>query len=165
MANSSIINKAKNKVVKELIKNDNIIQALDSSTLKGKSPDKYIRTHIFDYAQNPLTITDVQTFILVLLHIPEVHFRQRTEVFVNPRLEFWIFSHERHMKVDNIPKVTENRNDYIAELIDNMFNGRTDFGIGKLKLILNEEGTHQQDYLYRHLVFEGIDINNSLCDD
>ena len=68
------------------------------------------------------------------------------------------------MNVDNVPKVTENRNDYLSRLIDERLNGRDDFGIGKLKLISNIEGSSQKDYLYRALVFQGLDLNDSLCE-
>ena len=67
------------------------------------------------------------------------------------------------MNVDNVPKVTENRNDYLARLIDEKLNGRDDFGIGKLTLVSNVEGSYQKDWLYRTLVFKGTDVNNSLC--
>ena len=67
------------------------------------------------------------------------------------------------MNVDNVPKVTENRNDYLARLIDEKLNGRTDIGIGKLTLVSNVEGSFQKDYLYRTLVFKGTDLNNSMC--
>lgn len=163
MANSSIITKSKNKIIKEFIKDPNIIQAIDSSTLNSKQTEKYIGTHIFDYHQNPYTLTDVDTFITVQVHIPEARFRDK--VYVNPTIEIWVISHERHMKVNNIPKVTANRNDYLSELIDEKLNGRNDFGIGDLTLLSNVEGSYQQDYVYRKLVFEGTDINDSLCND
>lgn len=163
MANSSIITKSKNKIIKEFIKDPNIIQAIDSSTLNSKQTEKYIGTHIFDYHQNPYTLTDVDTFITVQVHIPEARFRDK--VYVNPTIEIWVISHERHMKVNNIPKVTANRNDYLSELIDEKLNGRNDFGIGDLALLSNVEGSYQQDYVYRKLVFEGTDINDSLCND
>ena len=49
-------------------------------------------------------------------------------------------------------------------LIDEMFNGSTQYGgIGKLKLTLNSEGVYNQKFLYRHLIFETVDLNDSLC--
>ena len=78
-------------------------------------------------------------------------------------MEIWIISHVNHMKVDNIPKVTDNRNDYLSKLIDRKLNGKPDYGIGKLRLIVNIEGSYQQDYVYRKMIFEGLDLNNSLC--
>lgn len=159
MANSSIITQAKNKIIKEFIKDKDIVKTIDSSTVT--SPEKLIGTHIFNYHQNPNTINTVETFVTVQVHIPEPFFRNNT--YIKPTIEIWIISHERHMVVDNIPKVTDNRNDYLSRLIDKKLNGRSDFCIGELELISNIEGSYQQNYLFRKMVFEGTDLNNSLC--
>lgn len=161
MANSSIITQAKNKIIKEFIKDDTIIQAINSSNVS--SPEKLIGTHIFNYHQNPNTINTAGTFITIQVHIPEPFFRNNT--YIKPTIEIWVISHEQHMVVNNIPKVTDNRNDYLSRLIDKKLNGRSDFGIGELSLISNVEGSYQQNYLYRKMVFEGTDLNNSLCRD
>lgn len=161
MANSSIIGRAKNRIIKEFIKDKEIIQAINSS--KITSPEKLVGTHIFNYHQNPNTIDTVETFITVQVHIPQSLYESKT--FVYPTIEIWIISHERHMIVDNIEKVTDNRNDYLSKLIDDRLNGKSGFGIGELKLISNIEGSYQQDYLYRKMIFKGTDLNDSLCDD
>jgi len=163
MASSSIIGESKKKIVKEFIKNTEIIQAIDSRTLNPEQTEKYIGTHIFDYNQNPYTLENVGTFITVQVHIPDTYFRSKP--FIKPQIEIWIISHENHMKVDNVPKIAANRNDYLSELIDNMLNGRTDFGIGEMVLIVNMEGAFQQDYAYRKMVFEATDLNKSVCKD
>lgn len=161
MANSSIIGKSKKKIIKEFIKNPEIVQAIDSREIDAKKAEKLIGTHIFDYSQNPFTLNNVDTFLTIQVHIPDTYFRSKP--FTKPQIEIWIISHERHMKVDNIPKVTQNRNDYISELIDTMLNGRTDFGIGEILCITNIEGSFQQDYAYRKMVFEATDFNQSVC--
>ena len=161
MANSSIINTAKNKIIKEFIKDKNIVQAIDSPIINPKTPEKLVGTHIFNYHQNPNTLNDVNTFITVQVHIPQSFYESTT--FIYPTVEIWIISHERHMIVDNIPKVSDNRNDYLSELIDKKLNGKSGFGIGELKLLCNIEGSYQQDYVYRKMVFGGTDLNNSLC--
>lgn len=162
MANSSIIGKAKNKIVKEFIKDIDIIQAIgDENVTSLDNSEELINTHIFNYNQNPNTINTVGTFITIQVHIQNPLTNNRT--FVNPTIDIWIISHEQHMIVDNIEKVTDNRNDYLSKLIDMKLNGKTDIGIGELKLISNVEGSLQRDYLYRRMVFEGIDLNNSLC--
>lgn len=161
MANSSIIGKAKNKIIKEFIKDDAIIRAIDSSIVT--SPEKLVGTHIFNYDQNPNTINTVETFITIQVHIPQKLYTNSTYVY--PTIEIWIISHENHMVVDNVPKITYNRNDYLSMLIDNKLNGRSDFGIGELTLQSNVEGSYQKDYLYRKMVFEGTDVNNSFCKD
>ena len=161
MANSSIIGKAKNKIIKEFIKDKEIVAAINSSQVT--SAEKLKGTHIFDYHQNPLTINTVETFITVQVHIPQQFYKN--ESFVNPTIEIWIISHEQHMTVNNVPKITENRNDYLSKLIDNKLNKRSGFGIGELTLLSNIEGSYQRDYVYRKMVFEGTDVNDSFCDE
>ncbi len=161
MSNSSIIGIAKNKIIKEFIKDKNIVAAINSSTIDSSKPEQLIGTHIFNYHQNPFTINTAQTFITIQVHIPTQHYTMTT--YIKPTIEIWIISHEKHMVVDNIPKVTVNRNDYLSQLIDNKLNGRSGFGIGELILASNIEGSYQQNYLYRKMVFQGTDLNKSLC--
>lgn len=163
MANSSIIAKAKNKIVRELIKDPAIIEAIDCTDDNRHVGESLYGTHIFDYAQNPNTINTVQTFITIQVHIPQERYDTKS-VFVNPTVEIRIISHDGHMRVDNVPKVRQNRNDYLSYLIDEKLNGRDDFGIGRLRLISNIEGTIQKDYVFRQLIFKAMDFNDSLCD-
>lgn len=164
MANSSFIGQIKKKIIKEFIKDNDIVQAINATEIK--SPEKLVGTHIFNYHQNPYTIQTVGTFITIQIHIPQNFYSSNQgKTFVKPTVEIWIISHEQHMIVDNIPKITENRNDYLSELIDRKLNGKSNCGINDLTLISNIEGCYQQDYLYRKMVFEGTDINNTLCDD
>lgn len=80
------------------------------------------------------------------------------------------------MKVDNIPKVSDNRNDYISKLLDKKFNGRDVLGnskkdennlhlYGKLDLVANIEGAASRDFLYRQMIFETKDLNKSFCEE
>ena len=167
MANSSIIRKAKNKIIKEFIKDPDIVAAIHSDKVKPNESEKLINTHIFNYNQNPHTLDTVGTFITIQVHIPQSYFNDyNTSVTrVKPTIEIWIISHEQHMKVDNISKITQNRNDYLSELIDNKINGKTGFGIGETILLSNVEGAFQQDYLFRKMIFQCVDLNWSLCDE
>ena len=163
MANSSIISKAKNKIIKEFIKDEEIVNAIHSSKISKDKPEDLINTHIFDYNQNPHTLNDVDTFITVEVSIPEPYYWEKT--YVHPVVEIYIISHEKHMKVDNVPKITMNRNDYLSTLIDKKLNGKSGFGISELTLKSNVGGATQMDYLYRKMIFEGTDFNNSLCEE
>lgn len=167
MANSSIIRKAKNKIVKEFIKDPDIIAAINSDKIKPNEPEKLINTHIFNFNQNPHTLNTVGTFITIQVHIPYDYYTDYRDsaIIVRPTIEIWIISHEKHMIVDNVPKVTQNRNDYLSELIDNKINGKSGFGIGETILLSNIEMALQQDYLCRKMIFQCIDLNWSLCDD
>ena len=168
MANSSIIRKAKNKIIKEFIKDADIIAAINSSEVKSNEPEKLINKHIFDFNQNPHTLNIVGTFITIQVHIPQNYYADYNSglyIHVQPTIEIWIISHEKHMTVYNVPKVVSNRNDYLSELIDRKYNGKRGFGIGETKLISNIEGSFQADYLYRKMIFQCTDLNNSLCED
>ena len=156
MANSSILRKAKNKIVKEFIKDQDIIAAINSSTVQPNEPEKLINTHIFNYNQNPHTLNIFGTFITIQVHIPQSYYNDynASATRVKPTIEIWIVSHEKHMNVDNVPKVTQNRNDYLSELIDNKINGKSGFGIGETILLSNVEGAFQQDYLFRKMIFQ-----------
>lgn len=89
--------------------------------------------------------------------------RNRNNAFIIPTLEIWIYTHDGHMKMDR--EITkDNRNDYISMLLDEKFNGSTEYGgIGKLKLVSNTEGPYNKDFLYRRLIFETVDVNDSFC--
>ena len=168
MANSSIVRKAKNRIIKEFIKDKDIIAGIDSDDIKLDEPEKLIGTHIFNYNQNPHTLNKIGTFITIQVHIPQNYYSDyhgNSAIHVKPTIEIWIISHEKHMLVDNVPKVTQNRNDYLSELIDNKINGKSGFGIGDIKLISNIEGASQTDYLYRKLIFQCLDLNWSFCED
>lgn len=167
MANSSIIRRAKNKIIKEFIKDPEIIKAINSSEINPNEPEKLINKHIFDYNQNPHTLNIVGTFITIQVHIPQSYYTDynASSTRVKPTIEIWIISHEKHMNVDNVPKVNQNRNDYLSELIDNKINGKRGFGIGETILLSNIEGSFQQDYLFRKMIFQCVDLNASLCRD
>lgn len=175
MANSTLITDLKQSVIKEIINDESFFYAINSPDITDiDCADKLVYTHIFPYHQNPETIEKVITFLTIQVHIPKPYDRNKT--WVVPRLEIWVFSHHSHMKVNNIPKITDNRNDYISKLLDKKFNGRDTLGgskndkynlhlYGKLDLVSNVEGAFSKDFLYRQLIFEMKDINNSLCDE
>ena len=166
MANSSIVRKAKNRIVKEFIKDKEIIAAIDSADISPNEPEKLIGTHIFDYNQNPHTLNKIGTFITIQVHIPQnfySDYRGNSAIHVKPTIEIWVISHEKHMTVGG--KVTQNRNDYLSELIDNKINGKSGFGIGNTKLVSSIEGAFQADYLFRKLIFQCLDLNWSFCEE
>ena len=161
MANSSSIVNLKNKVIKDLITDERIVTAIDSS--EYKIAEDLVNTHIFDYHQNPFTLDKSITFLTIQVHIPEAFHYESNAIFLKPTVEIWIVSHYEHMRVNNIPKVKCNRNDYLYILIDENLNGKS-YGYGGLTLAINEEGTFQSDYSYRRMTFVTTDLNNSRCE-
>lgn len=173
MANSEIVASLKSSVIKEIIKDDVFYYAIDSPKISSVDDrDKLTEYNVFSYNKKPGTTDDVTTFLTVQVHIPKTYDRNNT--WVLPKLEIWIYSHVDHMKVQNIPKITANRNDYISILLDKKFNGKDDFGgnqndqynlhiFGKMDLVHNIEGAYSPDFMYRQLIFELKDLNKSMC--
>lgn len=159
MANSTSISTLKKRVVDAIAKDDVLFFAIDAQDCENGGD--LINTHIFKFNKNPDVITDSITFITILAHTKKY---SKNKTYVIPTLEIWIYSHVDHMIVD--PRITEdNRNDYISMLIDNKFNGSTEYGgIGKLELTSNSEGVYNHNFLYRRMIFETMDINDSVCE-
>lgn len=159
MANSTSISEFKERVMDAITHDDTIFYAFDAKDCENGG-DLIDKDYILTYNKIPETVTTVSTYMTIMVHTKA---RDRNKTFVTPTLEFYIYSHFKHMKMDR--KITkDNRCDYLSMLIDDMFNGSTKYGgVGELKCILNQEGTYNKDFLYRHLVFETIDINNSAC--
>lgn len=165
MANSSIVTSMKDGVIKELIRDEDFVIAMDAPNISIENSDQLINKYIFRFNQNIETITETDTFLTVQVHIPDNSYANRgtTSIFIKPVLEIWIISHFRHMNINNIPGITDNRNDYLSKLIDLKFNGYSGFGYGELQLVSNIEGCLYDKYLYRNMKFRTIDINDSVC--
>lgn len=160
MANSTSISEIKERVVNAIANDSTLFYAFDAQECENGGD--LINTHIFKFNKNPETIKETITFMTIMVHTKK---KDYDGFFVVPTLEIWIYSHNSHMKMDS--KITkDNRNDYISMLIDHKFNGSTEYGgIGKLKLTLNTEGTFNQEFLYRRMIFETADISKSFCED
>lgn len=177
IANSTLVTDLKSAVIKEIINDDALFYAIDSNEIKDiKQANKLVYKHIFPYHQNPETIVETNTFLTIQVHVPKPYSYMRSKAWVAPNLEIWILSHHNHMKVDNIPKISDNRNDYISKLLDEKFNGRRTLGgnknekhnlhlYGEFNLVANVEGAFTKDYLYRQMIFETRDFNTSMCEE
>lgn len=159
MANSEIVSKIKDRIIKDMINNDTLVAAIDAT--ECEEPSDLVNSHIFRYNQNPNTVQTSTTLITIMVHTRS---RDKQERFVTPTIELWIYSTNSHMNVTNIPGITDNRNDYISRIIDDMLNGESKYGgFGELRLAINEEGVLNKDFLYRRMVFSTIDLNDSMC--
>lgn len=159
MANGTSISEFKKRVIDAITHDDTIFYAFGADECENGGDLE--NTHIFKYNKIPETITEVSTYMTIMVHTKSID-RHRT--FVVPSLEIWVYCHDAHMKMDR--KITkDNRCDYIARLLEEMFNGSTIYGgAGELRTVLNTEGAYNKNFLYRHLIFETFDINKSLCD-
>ena len=169
---SHIITALKTQLIKDIINDEEIVEAIDSPYKNDKNwnptylKDSYgtrqtkFSPHIYTYNKFPETIEDAITFILVLVQIPRC-FTDLSKV--EPRIEFWIYSHKEHIYMEN-KQIPINRNDYIAELLIKKFNKHDekfpyDFGFS-----YSDEGAYDKVHLFRKVEFSCKAFNKSICD-
>lgn len=180
MANSEIISRLKDAAIMAIISDEDIYHAimnhkigeLVDEDISYPSPahveiscgEDLVGTHIFRFRQNPTVIETPMTFICVMAH---TDYKDYNKTYVNATLEFWIYTHNAYMNINNndlFPNINDNRNDYISRILDKKFNKSTDFGgLRKMDLILNTEDSYNDEWLYRHMVFRTVDLNDSFC--
>lgn len=165
MANSTIIDKIKNEVIKKIISDRDIFEAIDSEYVNDfEESEELIYKNVFNYNQVPDEKTGNVTYITVQVHIPQNFAKSDDEhVFVKPTLEIRIVSHQRHMPLVINGRCT-NRNDYISELLDAKLNNQNFAGLGNIRLVSNVESSIQENYLGRVMVFQTMDLNFSMCE-
>ncbi len=158
LANSTSISQFKKRVMNAVTHDDALFYAFDAKECENGGDLE--NTRIFTYNKIPETVIQVNTYMTIMVHTKA---RDRKCTYITPSLEIWIYCHNDHMKMDR--RITkDNRCDYISMLLDEMFNGSTEYGgIGELKLTLNTEGVYSKEFMFRHLIFETSDINNSMC--
>lgn len=148
----------KNKIMSELSQDDNIIEALGLNP--DESPDDLVWVRLFPHMYVPTTEESVRTYILVEIDIPERRVRyggSDSNIWVNPIIVFDVLTHQEDMHMNLIGE-SGTRMDYLAELIEDKYEGRQDFGVGVLKLKSDTAGSVNTTYRYRQLVFEAVDV-------
>jgi len=86
MANSTIISDFKKNVMNAITHDDTIFYAFDAKECENGGD--LIGTHILTYNKVPDTVTEVATYMTIMIHIKA---RDRNGTFITPNLEFYIY--------------------------------------------------------------------------
>ena len=160
MAKSKCIRQFKNKIMAELSQDDEIISALGLNP--DEDPDDLVWHRLFPHYFIPQTEEQVRTYILVEIDIPERRTRygsSDSNIWVHPTIVFYVLTHQEDMHM-NMAGESGTRMDYLAELIEEKYEGRQDFGAGVLQLKSDTAGSVNTTYRFRQLVFEGVTATN-----
>lgn len=158
MPKSKCIREWKNKIVSELSQDDEIVNALGLND--DESPDDLVWKRIFPHYFVEKTEESVRSYILVEIDIPERRTRygsSDSNIWVHPTIVFYVLTHQEDMHMDMVGE-SGTRMDYLAELIEEKYEGRQDFGVGTLQLKSDVAGSINNTYRYRQLVFEAVDV-------
>lgn len=157
MPKSKCIREWKNKIVSELSQDDEIINALGLND--DESPDDLVWKRIFPHYFVEKTEESVKTYLLVEIDIPERRTRygsSESNIWVHPTIVFYVLTHQEDMHMNMVGE-SGTRMDYLAELIEDKYEGRQDFGVGMLQLKSDTAGSINNTYRFRQLVFEAVD--------
>ena len=160
MAKSKCIRQFKNKIMSELSQDNEIISALGLNP--DEDPDDLVWHRLFPHYFIPQTEEQVRTYILVEIDIPERRTRygsSDSNIWVHPTIVFYVLTHQEDMHMDMVGE-SGTRMDYLAELIEEKYEGRQDFGAGVLQLKSDTAGSVNTTYRFRQLVFEGVTATN-----
>lgn len=160
MAKSKCIRQFKNKIMSELSQDDEIVNALGLND--DESPDDLVWVRLFPHMFVPSTEQIVKTYILVEIDIPERRSRygsSDSNIWVHPTIVFYVLTHQEDMHMNMVGE-SGTRMDYLAELIEEKYEGRQDFGAGVLQLKSDTAGSVNTTYRFRQLVFEGVTATN-----
>lgn len=155
---SSCIRRWKNQIMSELSQDDNIINALGLNP--NESPDDLVWVRLYPHYYIPQTEEDVKTYILVEIDIPDRGSRYgvtESNIWVHPTIVFYVLTHQEDMRLDIVGE-SGTRMDYLAELIEEKYENRKDFGVGILKLKSDIAGSVNTTYRFRQLIFEAVDV-------
>ena len=164
MAKSKVIRNWKNKIISELSQDDEIIEALGLND--DESPDDLVWRRLFPHYFIPETQDSVLSYLLVEIDIPERRSRygsSDSDIWVHPTIIFYVLVHQEDMHMNMVGE-SGTRMDYLAELIEDKYDGRQDFGVGTLKLKSDTAGSVNTTYRFRQLVFETVDLDSGLCE-
>ena len=164
MAKSKCIRQFKNKIMAELSQDDEIISALGLNP--DESEDDLVWVRLYPHYYIPQTESEVKTYILVEIDIPERRTRygsSDSNIWVHPTLVFYVLTHQEDMHMHMVGE-SGTRMDYLAELIEEKYEGRQGFGVGVLQLKSDTAGSVNTTYRFRQLVFEAVDLDDSLCE-
>lgn len=160
MAKSKCIRQFKDKIMSELSQNDEIISALGLNP--DEDPDDLVWHRLFPHYFVPQTESEVRSYILVEIDIPERRTRygsSDSNIWVHPTIVFYVLTHQEDMHMNMVGE-SGTRMDYLAELIEDKYEGRQDFGAGILQLKSDTAGSVNNTYRFRQLVFEGVTATN-----
>ena len=159
MGRSSCIRAWKNRIISELSQDDEIINALGLNP--DESPDDLVWKRIFPHYYVEKSESVVKSYILIEIDIPEKRSRyggSDSSIWVHPTIIFYVLTHQEDMHMDLVGE-SGTRMDYLAELIEEKYEGRQDFGVGTLQLKSDIAGSVNTTYRFRQLVFEAVDVD------
>lgn len=161
MANSSCVSDWKNQILSDLQNDEFLLQVMNVSEEEIENGLMYNRFYPFRYIIDRQDV--VKSYICVEINIDRNSDRRYgSKIYVRPTITFRIIAHQDDNRITNL-NTYKTRLDYIAEIIDKKYNGKSINGSNELELIANAAADVSTTYRERVVIFRGVDIDNNLC--
>lgn len=161
MANSECISDWKQQILSDLQNDEEIVKILGVTEDELEEGLMYKRFFPFSYIID--TQTEVKTYICVEISMDRTNdFRFRSDIFIRPIITFRVIAHQDDMRITDIPTY-KNRVDYLSELIDKKYNGKSINGSYELQLLKNQALDISPVYKERVVQFRGITLDKTIC--
>ena len=161
MGKTSPITRYKNKLMSSIINSPKLIALVNDSYIEdGEIIDAndLVYKQIFPFYYIPDTQTETLSYVIMKVNGLGVSGKiyNKAEVYI------CVMSHQDIMKVEDAGGT---RIDLMGEIIEDLFNGRDDFGFGEMELKSNAEININTTYRGRELRFFVEDFNADACKD
>lgn len=161
MANSSCIADWKNVILSDLQNDEEILSVLGVTDDEKETGLMYSRFYPFRYITGTQEVS--KTYICVEISIDKLGDRRYSNrIYVRPTIMFRVIAHQDDNKILNFPTY-KTKLDYLSELIDKKYNGKTIQNSGELELLNNIPNDISTTYRERLVTFRGTDIDKELC--
>ena len=163
MAKGTEIIDYKNRVLKDILHNPD--SSLSTDIVNALAPeylgqeDELIYERIFPYLHIPDTQTETLSYITFKVGMPQVS--TKNYFFKDMIITINVIVHEGAMKMS--PRYSATRVDYIASLINKIFNKNKNYGTVALEYVSDIESILLDKYHMRTLRFRCNELNSVRC--
>ena len=164
MANGNEIIDYKNKIINDILFNKedsslsrDIVTAIDEEYLE--CDDEFIYRNIFPYLRIPSVETEARSYITMSVDMPKVS--TKNYFFKDMVITINVIVHEEMMKMPDGYSAT--RADYIASIINKIFNQSKNYGNVPLEYVSDVESIMLNRFIVRTLRFRCNELNKTRC--
>ena len=160
MAKTSPITRYKTKLVTSIINSPELVELLDSSYVDdGKFVEEsgdLVYKQVFPYYYIPETQNETKSYVIMKINGLGI----KNKIYNKAEVFICVVSHQDIMKVKDGTRI-----DKMGEIVEELFNGRDDFGFGEMELVSNIESEINNTHRCRILRFMVEDFNADACKD
>lgn len=161
MGRTSPIKTYKKKLITSIVNSPDLIALVNNNYIDEDgecvNSDELIYQQIFPYYYIPETQTEVQSYVIMKVNGLGI----KNKIYNKAEIYICVVSHQDCMQA----KGGGTRIDLMGEIIENLFNGRDDFGFGEMELTSNIETEINNTHRCRVLRFIVEDFNADACSD